>query len=540
MEDRKQHTKVIIEKINNYRKLIVNDIIRYPIDKIDDYKTVYHIDIVHPFLCRYVIKRVQFDDELLINYYKKYDNIKPNLGMFIYNVLYNTINDTDSLGGGEIRSMFESFDKSTKSYIDLDYFINYSTNNMELIIDNLDNPNYTLTLRHLMELLDFKIFVIYYLIYGNSNLQITDIKIYTNQGMQKPSITFEYDIDGFPFKTDINNKHYAGLCSTDMHMHANTPCRECCDFETNGLRLYRKDKFTIEMFRPYNVVPNPIKKFLYNTIPPQYIIKNLLNNTKFIKLPKETFILISKFVGNMYTYQIIYCITKKQTFSSHVLCTNNYECPNGKYYKEDGILNCSICSPVLYKALSRKEKKEQKGYKIINIECDKNFCADSLVYDKKYVFLNMDYFIRRHKEMSNYNHNFIKFEKYLTRMCKVYYIYKPSFINENYNAYHRYIQLGNMYKPGTTYGIGVVANINKNPNLQYYNQNEYYNIKVERNKLSNYKYLEQKEKIYNKCQKNKNTNIQCKCKICMKTKRDKKLSHRIDNYKINHLFSNDD
>ena len=119
----------------------------------------------------------------------------------------------------------------------------------------------------------------------------------------------------------------------------------------------------------------------------QYIIKNLLNNTKFIKLPKETFILISKFVGNIYTYQIIYCITKKQTFSSHVLCTNNYECSDDKYYKEEGILNCSICSPILYKALSRKEKKEQKGYKIINIECDKKFCADSLVYNKKYVFL---------------------------------------------------------------------------------------------------------------------------------------------------------
>ena len=33
-----------------------------------------------------------------------------------------------------------------------------------------------------------------------------------------------------------------------------------------------------------------------------------------------------------------------------------------------------------------------------------------------------------------------------------------------------------MYKPGTTYGIGVIANINKNPNLQYYNQNEYYRL----------------------------------------------------------------
>uniref|UniRef100_A0A6C0H7K5 Poly A polymerase head domain-containing protein n=1 Tax=viral metagenome TaxID=1070528 RepID=A0A6C0H7K5_9ZZZZ len=511
-----QNSLYLIETIEKYRVFIQNTC-NLPSEKyIENYNSIFIIEYINNYP---IFKIINLDDTYLIDYYKKYDTIIPKFGYFLYTILCNTTNQNSYLQGGAVRDIFESFNNS-KNIVDLDYFITYEDIKpfYELIDSIIKEEQNAFNLY--MKTLDFKIFIIYYYIFRDSNLKIISINMYHQEGMKHPTITIKYNIKGIELKIDLNNNLFDGFCNTSNLYSVN------CDFDVNGLQLYLNKliKFEINMFRTHDKVPRSIWKYLETLTLP--VIRAIINDINFL-LNINCLNIIASFIDKDYLYFlfIIYHITNKKTYVSHVLCTNNYKCKN-KYitnktqilYKdkskcniithEDKIISCKRCSTILYKPIFRDEKIRLKGYTIIKINCEKLLCSHYLVFQSNYIFLNMHYLIRTHKEQ----YYSVKFETFLDNICHIYDINKYIFIHENYRLYLKYTNYPNSKMYEITYNSGVAATINTKNNNRY------------KNKIANSIYSYMNENINNICQK--------------KDRSKKKDLYQITNYNMTQLLNN--
>ena len=449
-----------------------------------NYNIIYTVTNCHyKFVC---LNKININDTKLIDYHKRYDNIYPKLGYFIYCILGTLTSETSYLTGGAVRRFFESYDESKKyENIDLDYYMPHKKMKLfnKLLAYNYEGKPLSTDIYYTFP--DYKIFVLYYLIFGDDNLEIKSINSYKNNGMNQRSITIKYNIKGFELKRDLNDENYIGLCKTSNPKGLN------CDYDANGIQLrFINYKYNLTMFRSYAIVPKNIKTYLTH-LPVKLLIRLLINDIKFI-LGNNTLNIIISFLSEdiIYMFLVIFNITRKIIYPSHVLCTDNYNCPFNKCKKDlttilytdkssrkykiinNKVMRCQNCSTILYKPKFRQEKMINKGYNIKYIECNCKLCCNYFVFNSNYVFLNMDFFINLHKT-KNY---MVKFSDFLEQMCNLYNINKYSFIRENYRLYSIYRNSPKSILPESSYDSGVATQLeNKITRLRSQN-NKYINI----------------------------------------------------------------
>ena len=82
------------------------------------------------------------------------------------------------------------------------------------------------------------------------------------------------------------------------------------------------------------IVPKNIKTYLTH-LPVKLLIRLLINDIKFI-LGNNTLNIIISFLSEdiIYMFLVIFNITRKIIYPSHVLCTDNYNCPFNKCKKD--------------------------------------------------------------------------------------------------------------------------------------------------------------------------------------------------------------
>ena len=332
---------------------------------------------------------------------KSFKNKK--IGYFLLCLIFSLFNTFTKMiiRGGFIRNMFINDESITD--IDLDIYVDefilvriinslkkFDKYNKNKEVSFLDYKTYV------NSIIDLIVNNLFRLIFNKSiNIEsIISYKIITYVNKKTDCLSFKYRIDNIVLSIDINFIGKHSFCTNSDIKSYNI------DYEQNGIQLKLiNNKLSCDVFRKYNETNNYIKKEL-NKINSSLIITSFFNIKK---LFNNITTIIESFLGIEYIFllKIIFTITKRIMYPSHVLCTNNKPLC---IHNDKLLCECTNCFEI-YKKMYLRHTKFSTSYNVHSYVCNKKYCTCSGIINNNLIIDNNHILLLYYKSKSNIPYN---------------------------------------------------------------------------------------------------------------------------------------